>query len=82
MGGVHGKGLVAGVHIVKDEKSKEPDGDLAFRITGRMMEKGVLLFAPVGFGGATIKLAPPLCITKKAVEEGVSVLDDTISELT
>jgi len=80
IGAVRGKGLVAGLHMVK-AGSKEPDGDLAFDIVGRCVEKGLLMFAPVGFGGATVKISPPLIITEDAVKEGVGVLDQAVGEL-
>ncbi|MBM4084983.1 MAG: aspartate aminotransferase family protein, partial [Planctomycetes bacterium] len=40
IGAVHGKGLVAGLHIVKPGTT-EPDGDLAFRIIEKSVEKGL-----------------------------------------
>ncbi|KPJ58713.1 MAG: 4-aminobutyrate aminotransferase [Planctomycetes bacterium DG_23] len=80
IGAVHGKGLVAGLHMVK-AGSKEPYGKLAFEIVGRCVEKGLLMFAPVGFGGGTVKISPPLVITQDAVSEGVTVLDEAIGEL-
>jgi 4-aminobutyrate aminotransferase/(S)-3-amino-2-methylpropionate transaminase len=81
IGAVHGRGLVAGVHVTR-RGSEEPDGELAFRVVERCMEKGLLLFSPVGFGGATLKIAPPLCITTEAVQEGVSVLREAFAECT
>jgi len=39
------------------------------------------MFAPVGFGGGTVKISPPLVITQDAVSEGVTVLDEAIGEL-
>jgi 4-aminobutyrate aminotransferase-like enzyme len=80
IGTVHGKGLVFGLHIVKPN-SKEPDGDFAFEIVKACYEKGLLMFAPVGFGGATIKICPPLMITSDAVKEGLEVLQDSINEV-
>ncbi len=76
---VDGKGLVAGVACVKPG-TLEPDGDLAFDIVNRMMEKGVLLFSPVGFGGATIKICPPLTITEEAMLESTAVLAECFRE--
>jgi 4-aminobutyrate aminotransferase-like enzyme len=38
------------------------------------------MFAPVGFGGATVKIAPPLCITKEAILEGIAVLRQAFAE--
>jgi 4-aminobutyrate aminotransferase / (S)-3-amino-2-methylpropionate transaminase / 5-aminovalerate transaminase len=74
IGSVDGKGLVAGVSCVKPG-GKEPDGDLAFDVVRACLEKGVLMFSPVGFGGATVKIAPPLTITAEAVDEGCGVLE-------
>ncbi len=79
IGCVDGKGLVAGVACVKPG-TLEPDADLAFHIVNSMMEKGVLLFSPVGFGGATIKICPPLCITEEALEESCAVLAESFAE--
>jgi 4-aminobutyrate aminotransferase-like enzyme len=79
IGCVDGKGLVAGVACVLPG-TMEPDADLAWETTNRCMEKGVLMFSPVGFGGATIKIAPPLVITADAIEESVQVLEEAITE--
>jgi 4-aminobutyrate aminotransferase-like enzyme len=38
------------------------------------------MFSPVGTGGATVKIAPPLIVTEDAVEEALDVLDDAIAE--
>lgn len=74
----HGKGLVAGLQIVQPNTIK-PDKPLSIKICERIIEKGVMLFAPVG--RATLKLAPPLCITEDAMKEGIMVIDDAIGEI-
>ncbi len=79
MGRVEGKGLVAGVHCVK-QGNLEPDGDLAWRVVERSMEKGVLMFTPVGYGGATIKICPPLVITEPALRESIEAFSEAFSE--
>jgi 4-aminobutyrate aminotransferase / (S)-3-amino-2-methylpropionate transaminase / 5-aminovalerate transaminase len=79
IGARHGNGLVAGLHMVKPG-TKEPDGDLAWDIVYTCFKRGLLMFSPVGFGGATVKIAPPLCITKEAVIEGCRVIRDAIAE--
>jgi 4-aminobutyrate aminotransferase-like enzyme len=79
IGAVHGRGLVAGLHIVR-RGSQDPDGDLALSIVERAFQKGLLMFAPVGFGGATLKISPPLTITEEAVLDGLSALGEAISE--
>ena len=44
------------------------------------METGLLMFAPVGYGGATLKIAPPLVIEEAALLEGLTVLDGAIDK--
>jgi 4-aminobutyrate aminotransferase-like enzyme len=77
VGTVHGKGLVAGVHIIKPE-SAEPDGEMAAEIAYQCFIRGLLLFAPLGLGNATVKICPPLTITEEAVNDGVEVLEQAI----
>ncbi|MCI0418557.1 MAG: aspartate aminotransferase family protein, partial [Acidobacteria bacterium] len=79
IGAHHGMGLVAGLHMVKPG-GKEPHGELAKAIVRRAVEKGLLMFAPVGFGGATVKICPPLCINEEATVEAVHVLEECIEE--
>ena len=75
IGAVFGKGLVAGVCCVHPGTDK-PDGDLAWDVVRLCWEKGVLLFSPVGFGGGTVKIAPPLVITEEAIVESTAVLKE------
>ena len=78
-GRVDGKGLVAGVACVKPG-TKEPDGALASRIVDKCIQKGVLMFSPVGFGGGTVKICPPLVINEEAMRESLSVFHEAVVE--
>jgi 4-aminobutyrate aminotransferase-like enzyme len=80
VGCVHGKGLVAGLQMVRPG-TKEPDAELAHRIIERCFQKGLLFFAPVGVGGGCVKIAPPLCITAEAVRDGLGVLGEAVDEV-
>ena len=79
IGAVHGKGLVASLHVVKPG-GIEPDPELASDIVRRCVDKGLLMFAPVGYAGASVKIAPPLVIEEEPIREGVSVLQEAIQE--
>lgn len=79
IGAAHGKGLVAALQLVKP-KTEEPDPQLAWDVVNSCMQKGLLFFAPVGVGGATVKVCPPLCITAEAIREAVAVIDESIAE--
>ena len=78
-GFVDGKGLVAGVACVRPG-TKEPDGDLAWRIVEKSIEKGVLMFSPVGLGGGTVKICPPLVINDAALNESLDAFEDATRE--
>ena len=80
VGFVCGKGLVWGLHIVK-EGTENPDPDIAFKIVEKCFEKGLLFFAPVGFKSATIKVNPPLIIDERPILEGCQVIEEAINEV-
>jgi 4-aminobutyrate aminotransferase / (S)-3-amino-2-methylpropionate transaminase / 5-aminovalerate transaminase len=71
--------LVAGMACVIPG-TKEPDADLAWEVVRRSIEKGVLMFSPVGFGGGTVKISPPLVITEAAMIESVDALEQAFAE--
>ena len=74
LGWVGGRGLVAGVHVVHPG-TKDPDGALAMRINEACFRAGLLMFAPVGMGGACVKIAPPLVISEASLRERLSVFE-------
>ena len=79
IGFVHSRGLVAAVHFVRPD-SKEPDPDLAFRVVESCVRQGLMLFAPVGFGAASVKVCPPLIIEEDAIIDGVRVMDAAVAQ--
>lgn len=79
VGRVTARGLVGGLQAVKAAR-KEPDHDLAHSIIERCFHKGLLLFAPVGAWGQTVKIAPPLTTPKAALLEGLNVLGQAVDE--
>ncbi|MBM3775121.1 MAG: aspartate aminotransferase family protein [Acidobacteria bacterium] len=79
IGSVDGKGLVAGLACVLPG-TREPDGDLAWEVVRRSVEKGVLMFSPVGYGGGTVKISPPLVITEAAILDSVAALEEAFAE--
>ncbi len=77
IGEVRGKGLMIGVELVKDEKTKTAAKDEVTEIAKHMMKKGIL----VGTGGVlgnVFRIQPPLCITSEQAEK---VLDEFEKEV-
>ena len=79
IGRVTARGLVGGLQAVKPGR-KEPDHELAHAIIERCFHKGLLLFAPVGAWGQTVKIAPPLTTPREALVEGLSVLAEAVND--
>ncbi len=76
---VMGKGMVAGVVMV-DPETGDPAPELAADIVWRSLKMGVLMFSPVGKGGGTVKIAPPLCLTTEAAEESLDAFEEAVRE--
>jgi 4-aminobutyrate aminotransferase len=76
IGEVRGKGLMIGVEFVKDKETKEPDEELRNKVEEVGFEHGLLL---LGCGKSTIRLAPPLCITKNEMDEALEIFEETIT---
>jgi 4-aminobutyrate aminotransferase len=76
IGEVRGKGLMIGVEFVKDKGTKEPNEEIRNCIENSGYEHGLLL---LGCGKSVIRLAPPLCITKAEVDEGLQIFEHVIT---
>ncbi|MEA3440266.1 MAG: acetyl ornithine aminotransferase family protein [Chloroflexota bacterium] len=75
IGEVRGKGLMIGVDLVKDRETKEPASDLRDRVVEEAFKRGLIL---LGCGDSTIRLIPPLTVTKTEVDEALLTLDNAI----
>jgi 4-aminobutyrate aminotransferase/(S)-3-amino-2-methylpropionate transaminase len=75
-----GAGLVVALQFTKPGTT-DPDPEPAWEMVQKAIQRGVMLFAPVGVGGCAVKLNPPLTITQDALEEGISVLEQIAKEL-
>lgn len=87
IGDIRGKGLLLGIEFVQDVESKTPfprSAQITQKIVALAKEKGLLVY-PAGAGidginGDSIIISPPLTITKKEIEELVSLLKDTFED--
>ncbi|MGD1035765.1 MAG: aspartate aminotransferase family protein [Roseiarcus sp.] len=76
IGDVRGRGLMLGMEIVRDRRSKEPADELGARISRKCMELGLsanIVQLP-GMGGV-FRIAPPLTISDDEIDLGLSILD-------
>jgi 4-aminobutyrate aminotransferase len=78
VGEVRGKGLMIGIELVRDQKTKERAGDLRNRIVQMAFHRGLLV---LGSGDTTLRLCPPLLVDEEQVSFALRTLDGIISEV-
>ncbi len=75
VGDVRGRGLMIGVEIVKDKKTKAPAHDERERIVDLAFARGILF---LGAGENSIRIAPPLIVTPEQADIAMDVLEECI----
>ena len=78
VGDVRGKGLMIGIEFVKDKQSKVYGADQAREVMIRCWRRGVAI---VTCGVSTLRLIPPLTITKELVDNSLEIIGDVIKEV-
>lgn len=80
VGDVRGKGMICGVELVEDRRSKEPNTALPAKIVYRAWELGMIVYY-AGNWGNVLEITPPLVIETDAIEQGVEILDRAIADV-
>jgi 4-aminobutyrate aminotransferase len=78
VGDVRGRGLMIGVDIVKDKSTKEYAPAERDLIVEKAFEQGVLF---LGCGPCSVRLCPPLVVTKEEADVAMDVLEDCIQQV-
>jgi 4-aminobutyrate aminotransferase len=78
IGDVRGKGLMIGMELVTDKESKKPAPDKANEVMMRSWKRGV---AVITCGISTIRIMPPLNITRELVDSALDIIEDVVKEV-
>lgn len=78
IGDVRGTGLLIGVDIVKDRKTKERDVNKTAKICWRCWEKGMIL---AFFSGSVLRVAPPLILSSEEAEKAMDIIEESIADV-
>ena len=78
VGDVRGLGLMIGIELVKNQKTREPHLEARKKIIQRAYELGVLV---LGCGESTVRLMPPLLVKQDQMDFALDILERCISEI-
>ncbi|UCG93659.1 MAG: aspartate aminotransferase family protein [Candidatus Aerophobus sp.] len=80
IGDVRGKGLIIGIELVKDQKSKRPATREAGRVVTEAFNRGVML-QTTGIYKQVLRIIPPLILTKNEAETAITILEEVLKEV-
>ncbi|MEK7287678.1 MAG: aspartate aminotransferase family protein [Elusimicrobiota bacterium] len=80
IGDVRGKGLMLGVELVKNKKTKEPAPQELLKVMELAKDRGVLL-GKGAMDANVIRIKPPLCLTKADADSIADVLEESLKTL-
>jgi len=75
-GDIRGKGLMIGVELIKDKKTKEPADFLGKKIVLACQKNGLIIGAAWDWN--VLVFLPPLIITQEEADKGMNILEDTL----
>ncbi len=78
IGEVRGMGLMLGVELVRDRKTKEPANTEAAEVLEEARKRGLLL-GKGGFYGNTLRIKPPMCLTMDDADFMVACIDECLT---
>ena len=79
IGDVRGKGLMIGVELVRDRKTKERATTERDHVVQAMFLNGMLV---LGAGRNALRFAPPLVLTKAQADTAVGIFDEVLTVVT
>ena len=72
---MRGRGLLIGLEIVKDRESRHADRPLAHKLQRLCLEMGLVMHAVRADAQSSIRLAPPLTVSKEELDKGIGIMD-------
>jgi 4-aminobutyrate aminotransferase-like enzyme len=78
IGDVRSLGLLLGVELVRDRKSREPAPDQTAAVMNGLRDRGVLV-GSTGPAGNVLKIRPPLVFTREDADLLLSTLDEVLA---
>src|SRR5437016_1306172 len=80
IGEVQGRGLMIGLELVKDAKTKKPASGEAARVSHQAGQKGLAVVIS-GILSNVVEITPPLMIGRSQAERGMDILEEVLGEV-
>ena len=80
VGDIRGLGAMVGMEMVANRETKEPATALTKHLVAKCREKGLLMIS-AGTYSNIIRPLMPLVITDEQLDQGISIIDESLSEL-
>jgi 4-aminobutyrate aminotransferase len=78
IGDIRGYGLMIGIELVADKRSKEPVKDKRDAVVYEAFKQGLLL---LGAGESVVRLIPPLVINENELHTGLDLFESVLGKV-
>jgi 4-aminobutyrate aminotransferase len=80
VGEVRGRGMMIGVEMVRDRRTREPAPELSGRLMVEGLRRGVILLGG-GIHGSVLSLSPPFVLTEEQADAALGVVEEILREI-
>lgn len=80
IGDIRGRGLLLGLDLVKDRRSRAPDPELAQSVARACLDLGMMTSVVRG-GLGIFRIAPPMTITEEQIDLALEIFDQALAKV-
>ncbi|MDI6643072.1 MAG: acetyl ornithine aminotransferase family protein [Candidatus Hodarchaeaceae archaeon] len=78
IGDARGKGMMIGIEFVEDQRTKKPATKQRNALMNEAFKRGLVL---LGAGASSLRLAPPLVLTKEQADVGLEIFGEALEKV-
>jgi len=79
IGDIRGRGLLIGVELIKNQEDMEPAAQEAAIVVDEALKRGLMIGA-IGTYKQTLRLTPPLILSREEADLAVDIIDESLKE--
>lgn len=80
IGDARGLGLMTAIELIAPGTDREPNAAAAKKFLNESLSRGLLMY-PCGRYGQTVRLSPPLIITRQEIDEAMKIADQSLNAI-